>query len=491
MIVSLYTSRVILAALGFEDYGLYNVVGGIVTMFTFLGLAMGNASGRFITYALGKGDEKELHEVVSTAVVVHWIIAGIILLFAETIGLWFLHNKLVIPEGREYACEWVYQFSVISCIVYTISIPYNSMVIAHEKMSVYAYISILIVTMKLLIAFLIQIIDSDRLIFYAFFILLTGLLERFIYQIYCVRHFSEARHIRIRRYPQLKEMSTFAGWKLFGNLMVLVNGQGVNILLNIFFGPVVNAARGIVSQVENAVKGFVTNFQMAVQPQITKSYATEDIKRVQELVFLSSKLSLFLLLIFIIPIFIEAENILSIWLGEYPEHTPAFLRILLLVLMISPLENPIGIAKDSTGDIKTYSIVSSLLQGSIIIIDYIVLKLGSSPEIVFVVQFVMLSVTLFAKFYMVRKQIKISFRQYLSQIIFRIAAVAITATIPSLLLCMVLGDSGILSLLSVSVVAVLSVLVFAYLIGLNKYEKMAVKNIMNKFLGRTTMRQND
>lgn len=483
MVVALYTSRVILAALGFEDYGLYNVVGGVVTMFTFINLAMGNASGRYITYALGKGNEKELHEVVSTAVMVHWVIAGIVVLLAETIGIWFLHNKLIIPEGRMYACEWVYQFSILACVVSIISLPYNSMVIAHEKMGVFAYISILIVSMKLLIAFLIQVLNGDRLIIYALLILLVGVLERILYQVYCLRHFPEAKHIRFKRYPQLREMLSFAGWKLMGNMMVILNTQGVNILLNIFFGPIVNAARGVVTQVESAVKGFVTNFQMAVQPQITKSYASDDIKRVQELIFLSSKLSLFLLLLFIVPIFIEAETILGIWLGEYPDHAPSFLRLLLLTLMIQPLENPIGIAKDSTGNIKNYSLVSSTLQASIIVLDYIALKLGCEPEIVFVIQIVMLTITLFAKFFMVRKEIQVSFLQYATQIIIRVILVAVIASILPVILFLTLKD-GIVSFIIVIITAIMSVSLSSYVIGLNEHERASVTAIVKKAIGK-------
>lgn len=481
MIVSLYTSRVILAALGFEDYGLYNVVGGVVTMFTFLNLAMGNASGRFITYALGKDDEKELHGVVSTSIMIHWIIAGLILLFAESLGLWFLHNKLVIPDGRMYACDWVYQFSIVACLISVISVPYNAMVIAHEKMGVFACISIFTVTMKLLVAFLIQVFDGDRLILYAFLILMIGLLERMVYQIYCIKHFPESKHIRFKKYPQLREMASFAGWKLMGNLIALAYTQGVNILLNIFFGPVINAARGVVSQVENAVKGFVTNFQMAVRPQITKSYATEDISRVQALIFLSSKLSLFLLLLFIVPIFIEAENILQIWLGEYPEHTPAFLRLILINLMITPLENPIGTAKDSTGNIKTYSIVSSTLQGSIILLDYIALKMGCAPEMVFIIQFIMLTVTLFAKFIMVRKEICMSLRQYLTQIILRIMLVAIVSSALPLLLFVILENS-IKTFAIVCITSLISVLASSFLVGLNRQEQKSVALLVRKVI---------
>ena len=480
MVVSLYTSRVVLAALGFEDYGLYNVVGSIVTMFTFLSSAMGNASGRYITYALGKGNEEELHQVVNTSIMIHWIIAGIILFFAETVGLWLLHNRLVIPEGRVAACEWVYQFSIVACVVNVISIPYNSLVIAHEKMGVFAYISIFVVFMKLLIAYLIQIVNTDRLVLYAFLLLGTVVLERLFYQIYCKRHFPESKHLHFQKSSKMKEMTFFAGWKLFGNLMYIGYTQGVNILLNMFFGPVVNAAKGIATQVEAAVNGFVSNFQLAVRPQITKSYAINDLKRIQELIVLSSKLSSYLLLIFVLPIFLEADKILGLWLGDYPEHTASFLRLLLISLMITPLENPIGIAKDSTGNIKVYSIVSSLLQGSIIIFDYIALKLGCIPEVVFVIQIIMLTVTLIAKFFMVRKDICISFSSYFRLIVFKVLLVVLIAVVLPLLLLMIMNDSNV-SFLAICLVAVVSVLATSYFIGLNKREQTAVVGMIKKF----------
>ena len=350
-------------------------------------------------------------------------------------------------------------------------------------MGTFAYISIITVVLKLVIAYIIQIVQYDRLVIYALFLLGTTVLERILYQVYCYRHFPEARRIRIKRYPQFREMLSFAGWKLFGNMMVVANTQGVNILLNMFFGPVINAARGIAYQVEGAINSFIVNFQLAVRPQITKSYAVRDINRVQELIVLSSKLSFFLLLLFALPFFIEAEKVLALWLKDVPEHTASFLRLILLVLFISPLENPVTIAKDSTGSIKKYSVVSSCLQSTIIIFDYLALKLGCAPEIVFVIQFVVLVITLLAKFIMVRKEICISIKQYFSQILLILLVVTAVACIIPVSLHMMMDDS-ITSFLVICIVSILSVLFSSFFIGLNHKEREAIIRQVNKAFRR-------
>ena len=474
LVVSLYTSRIVLATLGIEDYGVYNVVGGVVTMFMFLNAAMGNSSHRYIAFALGKGDEKELHDVVCATCMVHWILAGVIFILAETIGLWFLHYKLVIPNGRMVAAEWVFQFSVIACMVNIISVPYNAMIIAHEKMGAFAFISIMDAVLKLLIVYVIQITEHDKLIFYAAFVLCVNILDRLIYQVYCKRRFPESKNIRFKNYPQLKEMISFAGWSLIGNLIYMGYTQGINIMLNIFFGPVVNAARGIAHQVESAVKGFVTNFQTAANPQITKSYAVQDFNRMHSLIFMSSKFSYCLLLILVLPIIIEADTVLNLWLVEVPEHTIAFLRITLLSLLIGSLENPIGTANNATGKIKKYQIVVACFNVLIILLSYVLLRLGYQPESVFIVQLGITVIVQFVKVYLVKGPIHLSMREYLKRIIMPLCFTTIASVLLPIIVCLFLKD-GIIRLCIVGVISVLSVLIVSYCVALNGDERNVVK----------------
>ena len=472
--VSLYTSRIVLATLGIEDYGLYNVVGGIVAMFTFLNTAMGNSSHRYIAYALGKGDEKELNQVVSATCLIHWGIAIVILILSETVGLWFLHNKMVIPEGRMTAANWVYQFSVVSCMVTIISVPYNAMIIAHEKMGAFAFISILDAVLKLLIVYLIQISPFDKLIFYAALILSVGILDRMIYQIYCHRHFNEARHIKLHKVPQLKEMMSFAGWSLIGNLAFIGNTQGLNILLNMFFGPSVNAARGIAVQVNGAVKGFVTNFQTAVSPQIIKSYSQGDYKRLHSLVFSSSKFSFFLLYCMVLPISIEAKTILGLWLKEVPDYAVIFTILVLLITLIEPLSNPIDKANQATGKIKDYQLVEGGTLLLIVPLSYIALKRGGEPYMVFVVQFVIMSLVQILRLFLVCHKIKMSKREYVNRVIIRVILVAFVSAILPVFLFFHLPQTT-LTFIVIVLTSIISVLTCSYFIGLTNNEKVMVR----------------
>lgn len=488
LVVSLYTSRIVLATLGIEDYGIYNVVGGIVTMFTFLNAAMGNSSHRFITYAIGKGDEENLRAIVGTTCSIHWLIAGIILLLAETVGLWFLHYKMIIPEGRMVAAEWVYQFSVLACVITIISVPFNAMIIAHEKMGAFASISILDAVLKLLIVYLIQITSFDKLIFYAALILCVNILDRVIYQVYCTRHFKEARNIKLStKYPQFKEMTAYAGWSIIGNLAYVGFTQGLNILLNVFFGPAINAARGIAVQVQGAVKGFVTNFQTAVNPQIIKSYAQGEFDRLHTLIYSSSKFSFFLLYCMVLPIAIEADTLLGLWLKEVPEGTVIFTVLTLLILLVDTLSNPIDKANQATGKIRTYQIVEGGSLLLILPIAYIVLKLGGKPYSVFVVQMIVMYCVQIARLFIVCHKIRMSKREYAKKVLVPVAIVAIVSAIPPLAVYYVLPKTITSFILTVAVAA-LSVLIFAFFIGLNKREKQMatekIHDILNKFTGR-------
>lgn len=473
LVVSLYTSRIVLATLGVEDYGLYNVVGGIVTMFTFLNSAMGNSSHRYITFALGKGDEKELEEVVGTTCLIHWSIAIVIFVLSETVGLWFLYNKMVIPESRMVAAQWVYQFSVIACMVSIISVPYNAMIIAHEKMGAFALIAILDAVLKLLIVYLIQVSGSDKLILYSAFILGVNVLNRLIYQIYCKLHFKEAKHIKIKRYPQLKSMSSFAGWSMIGNLAFVCYTQGLNILLNLFFGPAVNAARGVAVQVQGAIKGFVTNFQTAVTPQIIKSYSQGNYERLHTLVYSSSKFSFFMLYCMVLPISLEAKTLLGLWLEEVPDYAVVFTVLILWIMLLEPLSNPIDKANQATGTIRNYQIVEGGSLLLIVPVSYLVLKNGGEPYAVFIVQFIVMAIVQILRLFLICHKIKMSIRDYVLRVLVKVVLVAVVSSIIPLF-CFFTLPQSFLSFVVIVLTSIINVIFFSYVLGLTLNERMMV-----------------
>ena len=485
MAINIYTSRVILDALGVVDFGVYNVVGGVVALFTFLSSSMSNSTLRFITFSLGKGEVEELKKTFTTSVQIHFIISLVILLFAETLGLWFLNNKIVIPEERMTAAQWVYQLSILSCLLSIVVVPYISLIKAHERMGAFAIISIVDVILKLVVAFVIQLFGIDRLVFYAFLILLIHALDLLLYYIYCHRHYIESKLQRVFDGPLFKRMISFAGWSLVGNFAWMGYTQGLNILLNLFFGPVVNTARGVAVQVQNAIKGFVTNFQTAINPQITKSYANGEFVRLRKLIYTGSKLSYYLLLIVVIPLIYQAGPILSVWLKEVPDHTVAFMQLSLCVLLIEPLANPIGIANNATGDIKVYQLVEGGLLILIVPIAYLCLKLGANPESVFIVQIIVSLIVQFVRVILVRKKLDIQFNQYLEYVVFYVMVVSVLSVSISFLLLKIFTDSfiGVIAFIIISCCATTGI---SYLFGLNKEEKEYINSkaslIKNKFI---------
>lgn len=475
MAVSLYTSRVVLATLGVDDYGIYNVVGGVVSLFAFLQGTISGVTQRFLTFELGTGNQERLRKVFNTAMSIHIIIAIFILLLTETIGLWFVLNKLVIPEERMTAAIWVYQFSIASSVVFFLSIPYNACIIAHEKMSVFAYISIIEVILKLAIVYLLVVFKYDKLVLYAILMFSVQLLIRMIYSVYCRKHFVESRYNVEWDKPIAKEMAGFTTWSLFGGFASVGYSQGINILLNMFFGPVVNAARAITVQVDSAVQGFVSNFQMALNPQIIKSYASNDLIRMRKLVFASSRYSYYLLFLLVLPIFIEAPLILDLWLKNVPEHTVGFLRITLLVLLINSLSNPLITSANATGTIKRYQMVVGSILLAIVPIAYISLKFGCSPEFVFWIYFTISLVAQCARIYMIRNMINLSIKLYVKEVVWKIILVSFTSSlIPVLLKYLLPLNMGYAIL--ITLISFVSVIFSVYSFGMSRSERITIKS---------------
>ena len=481
--ISLYTSRVVLDTLGVSDYGIYNVVGSVVTMFVFIRSAMGNATNRYIAFAIGKGDEDDLKRIFSTCLYVHLILAFIIVLSTEVAGLWLLYNKLNIPADRMTAAFWVLQFSIATCAIGILCVPYDAVIIAHEKMSAFAFLSILDVTMKLLLVFLLMVIPFDKLIFYGLFLLLVQLMDRIIYGVYCWKKFPETHNAKQKDYALIKEMFGFAGWNLVGNMASIVCTPVVNILLNMFFGPVVNAARGVAVQVQGAVKSFISNFQLAVIPQITKNYASGNLERMHTLIISSSKLSYFLFLTMALPLFIETRQILSLWLVEVPKHTVSFMRLVLLIMLAESWEQPLHTANLATGRIKRFQSIKGLSLVMTIPISYFVLKLGAQPEVVFVIQLLVTFSSLIIQLFILRPLIGLSLRMYFYEVFVRTFCVTVFASIIPLITYHLLDDSFI-SMLFVIALSVASIFGVVLSIGLNTAEKTFIFSNIKKYTNK-------
>ena len=481
--ISLYTSRIVLATLGVSDYGVYNVVGSVVTMFVFIRSAMGNATNRYIAYAIGKGDKDDLKRIFSTCLYVHLLLAGAIVVLSESVGLWLLYNKLDIPEGRMTAAFWVMQFSIVTCALGVLCVPYDAEIIAHEKMGAFAFLSILDVSLKLILVFLIRIIPFDKLILYGFFLLCVQLLDRIIYGIYCWKKFPETRKANQKDTSLIKEMFGFAGWNLLGNAASIVCAPVINVFLNMFFGPVVNAARGVAVQVQGAVKGFISNFQLAVIPQITKSYAIGNLARMRTLIISCSKLSFFFFLCLALPILLEAKQILSLWLVEVPDHSVTFLRLVFCIMLIESWEQPLHTANLATGKIKVFQSVKGITLLMTLPIAYIALKMGARAEVVFIVQLLVTLGSLIIQLFILRPLIGLSLRQYYFEVFGRTFIVTIVSALIPFLVFHFLEDN-ILSMFLVVLVSVLSVMGTVYIMGLNASEKAFVSNSIQNYTSR-------
>lgn len=417
MAVNLYTSRVVLNVLGVEDFGIYNVVGGVVAMFSMLSGSLSAAITRFITYELGTGDRESLKRIFSSAVTIQIGLAVLIILLAEAIGVWFLNIKMNIPDARIVAANWVFQFSILTFAINLISVPYNASIIAHERMSAFAYISILEAIGKLAIAFLIVVSPMDKLIFYAILMCAVALIVRFAYGIYCKRNFEECTYHFIFDKDLLKRMFGFAGWNFIGATSAVLRDQGGNVVINLFCGPAVNAARGIAFQVNNAVSGFVTNFMTALNPQITKSYAAGDRDYMMTLIYQGARLSFYMLLLLSLPVLINTHYILELWLKTVPEHAVLFVQLVLVFAMSESISHPLITAMLATGKIRNYQLVVGGLQMMNLPVSYILLRIGMFPEVVIVVAIVISQCCLAARLLMLRGMIGLSVKKYLKKYI--------------------------------------------------------------------------
>jgi len=483
MMVSLYTVRIVLNTIGTVDYGIYNVVGGIVTMFSFLSGSMASATQRFFSFELGRKDYNQLKNTFSITVIIYAIIALIIFILAETVGNWFLNTHMTIPLERVEAANWIYQFSIFAFIVTILTIPYNASIIAHENMNVFAYVSIVEVLLKLLIVYLLVVFDFDKLKLYSVLMFSVTLLITFIYRTICIRKYEEC-HFRFYWNTKLfKTLLSYSGWNLFGSLASVFRNQGINILLNIFFGPIVNAARGITYQLNSAITQFVTNFMTATRPQITKYYAKGEKKNMLDLVFRSSKFSFLLLFVLSMPILLETNFIIKLWLKETPEYVIIFTRLVIITSLIDSLSYPLMTAAQATGKIKIYQATVGGVMLLSLPISYILLKFNFPPQTVMYVAIVNSIICLFLRLILLRKMVGLEPILFLKQIILSSALVCIVAYIIPLFLIFELKE-GIYRFVVVLFIGFISSIFASFKIGLSHSERqyiiLNIQKVLNK-----------
>ena len=484
LFISFFTSRVILQSLGIVDYGIYNVVGGVVLMFSFFNASLSSATGRFLSYELGIGNKEKLKRTFQSALAIHVFIGLFIVLLIETIGLWYVKNKLNVPIERFDAAIIVFHISALTCFLNIIQVPFNASITSHEKMSAFAYISIFDALMKLCIAYLINIFVGDRLILYAILLMCSILVINIIYIVYCKKNFEECSFsLQVDKsimFPMLK----FSGWDLYGNLSVMVRSQGLNILQNYFFGPVVNASTAVANTVLNAIMGFTDNFLTAVRPQIIKQYATQQYDSFQKLVFNSSRYSYFLLLLTTLPLLIEAKYAMGIWLKEVPQYAVVFCQLSIINNWISILFRSIVASINATGQVKLISIGNGTIYILVLPVSYVLLKFGFGPTIPFILNilFLFMGHTIFTMLIVRKIMPFFEVKSFLIHVLLKCLLITIISIPIPLLLHLFLED-GISRFIIVCTVSLLWTALILYILGIRKEERIIVNSIiLNKLL---------
>ena len=483
MLVGLYTSRVVLSALGENDFGIYDVVGGVVAMFTIISGSLNSAISRFITFEMGKSDPMRLNKVYSTAVTIQLILAVVVVLIAEPVGLWFVRNKMTIDPSRIQAAIWVLHFSLASFVINLMSVPQMASITAHEKMSAYAYIGTMEGLLRLAVAVLISRSSSDRLVLYSALMMVTVLMVRAAYGIYCRRNFPECRYRWVNDALLVKEMFTFAGWNFIGASSGVLRDQGGKILVNLFYGTAVNAARGVAMQLNGAVQGFVTNFMTAVNPQITKSYASGDQGYMYYLISKSSRMSYYLLFVLALPVLFNTGYILDIWLEEVPAHSALFVQLFLIFTLSESLSNPLITAQLATGNIRNYQLVVGGLQLLNIPVSYAFLKAGAAPEVTVMVAIAISQICFFARLFMLKGMIGLPVGDFLKKVYMNVLGTTALSLVIPFAVQRFLPETiwGFIASVTLCVVSAgLSVLAF----GLSRGERHEISRWINNTVGK-------
>lgn len=480
LFISFFTSRIVLQSLGIVDYGIYNVVGGVVAMFSFFNSALSGATARFLSFELGTGDTNKLKRTFASALTIHIGLGIFIVLLLETIGLWFMYNKLNVPTDRLGSAIIVFHISALTCFFNIIQVPFNASVTSHEKMSAFAYISIYDAIVKLLIVYALYVFAGDRLILYAILLMCTTLTTNLIYFVYCYRNFQECRlSISLDKAISIPILK-YSGWDLYGNLSVMVRGQGLNVLQNLFFGPVVNASTGVANTVLAAIMGFTENFLTAVRPQIIKQYAARNYDYFQKMVVNSAKYSFYLLLVTTLPLIIEADYAMGIWLKEVPQYAVIFCQLSIINNWISIIYRPIVISITATGEVRRISFINGTTYLLVLPATYVLLKLGYGPTTPFLLNifFLFIGHTIFSML-TVKKQLPFfEVARFFKSVLLKCTIVILVSVpVPALLHhCM---DDSLARFITVCTVSVIWTCITLYSIGIGKNERIALRNIIN------------
>lgn len=482
--VSLYTSRVVLSTLGVEDFGIYNVVGGIVTMFSFLNGCLSTATSRYITFELGRNDYERLSKVFNVALVVHVLLALIIVVLAETVGLWFFYKKMIIPEVRLNAAFYVYQISILTSFVSITQIPYDADVIARENMKIYAYVGIVEVFLKLTIVYMLVASPFDKLIYYALLLFFLQISKMLFMRFYCIRNYAES-HIKVCKDVQLyKEIFKYAGSDMIGSISVMAQGQGINLLLNVFFGPVVNAARAVAYQVQGAVTQFSNNFMTAVRPQIIKSYAEGKLDNMWKLVVQSSCFSYYLMWLICFPLMLEANTILKFWLGQYPDHTVNFLILILVLCLIQTIKTPRVTIFHAMAKVFWSNITVGVVLCFAFPLAYIFLKLGAQPEYAFVACNITMFLSEFVSVFVLRYFLSFSPLKYFASVHLRCLLVSVVSAIVPFLLYDKIMEPSFFRIIVTCVLTTISIAISSLYLGMDKQMRASLLDFVAKKIMR-------
>lgn len=480
MLIGFYTTRIILEGLGVENYGIYNVVGGLVSMFTIVSSSLSNSISRYITYGLGQGDMARLKNIYGASMMIQIVICIIVVILVETMGIWFLNYKLNIPQERMFAANIVFQMSVFSFVLGLLNVPNDAAIIAHEKMTAFAYMGILDGVFKLFIAYAVMYAETDKLILYGALLLLQGIITRIIYWVYCRIKFEECRYTIVKDKSLYKEIFGFSGWNFIGMTAVLFSNQGVNIILNMFFGPFVNGARGIGMQVNSILSRFTNTFTTAINPQITKSYAAGDFKRTFNLMVKGAKFSYFLFLIISFPIILETPKALEIWLHQEPQFSVAFARLAIILTLSNTISYPLVTAQMATGKIKSAQIGIGLTNFLNLPISYLILKLGASPPSVMIVAIILSQLCFFVRIFFLKRVMIFSFKKYIQDVYFRVILTTLLS-IPVPYFIYIIMPPSITRFIIILIISFLVSLIMIRYIGCNKTERKYISEIIIKF----------
>lgn len=481
MAVSLYTVKLVLNCLGVVDYGIYNVVGGVVAMLSFLSSSMTGSSQRFFSFDLGRKDYKKLRKTFSATFYIYVIIALISVAIAETIGLWFLENKMVIPNDRINASFWVFQLSILSFVIGIISIPYQSVIIAREKIRIYTYIGFIEAFLKIVVVYLLYNISYDKLVLYSILMLLSILITNSIFFIYSRISFNETKLILYFEKKIFSEITSYASWNVLGAFSNILRTNGLNILINLFFGPLVNAAMAIANQINGAINNLVINFYLAVRPQITKAFASNNYNYFLDLIYTSSKFSYYIVLIITMPLIIETDFVINMWLNQPPDYSVIFVRLLLIGLILETVNNQLVSALQATGNIKIYQIVISSISMAVLPVSFLFFKLGAAPEYAFYIYIGLIIFNFIPQLIIVKKIINLSLLAYFKKVLFPV----ISVTIVSFSLNLYIYNSlnyGIHRFIIILTIGLIINFISIYFVGISANERSIAKHYIGKII---------